>query len=108
MIVQNPEFFVQVIFKLLAINVYISAHNIVCVTEEKYYKPIHCGILACNPKKKEIYVIVVCNNKKVANACHQHAESIVQRIMNICPLGFKIIPTVLRIYDLWGKSKMRL
>jgi hypothetical protein len=108
MIVDNPEFFVFVIFKLLARNIFIAAHNIVCMSEEENSRPIHCDLIACNPKKKEIYIIVFCNDRKNIGPCHVHSKLIIEHLEGICPVDCKIVPMVLSIYDFKEKTTMRL
>jgi hypothetical protein len=108
MILQNPEFFVFVIFKLLERNIFISAHNIVCVSENENSRPVHCDLIACNPKKKEIYIIVFCNDRKRIVQCHLHSNLIIEQLEGICPVDCKVVPMVLSIYDFKEKSTMRL
>jgi len=108
MVIETPEFFIFVIFKLLARNIFISAHNIICVSEEENNRPIHCDLIACNPKKREIFIIVFCNDKKNTGACHEHAQLVIEHLYNICPVDSKLIPMVLNIYDFKEKTTMRL
>ena len=107
-VIENPEFFVFVIFKLLARNIYISAHNIICVSEKENSRPIHCDLIACNPKKREIFIIMFCNDKNNTGSCHKHAQLVIEHLQNICPVDSKIIPMVLNVYDFKEKSTMRL
>jgi len=51
-VLENPDFFVSLIFKLLARNMFICSHNVICVSEDSTQQPIHCDLIACNPKKK--------------------------------------------------------
>ena len=105
---ETSDFFVFVVFKLLERNIFISTHDVICVSEEKSTRPIHCDLIACNPKKKEIYIIVFCNNKKMSHVCYKHAVLIINQIQDICPPNCKILPMVLCIYDFLNKSSMRL
>jgi len=105
---ETSDFFVFVVFKLLERNIFISTHDVVCVSEEQNMRPIHCDLIACNPKKREIYIIVFCNNKKMSGVCYKHAVLIISHIQDICPPACKILPMVLCIYDFIDKSSMRL
>jgi len=105
---ETPQFFIFVIFKLLARNIFISAHNVICVSEKETSRPIHCDLIACNPKKREIFIIVFCNDKKNTSACHEHAKLVIEHLQNICPVDTKVVPLVLNIYDFEEKTTMRL
>lgn len=106
MIVDNPEFFVFVIFKLLARNIFIPAHNIIFVSKEENSRPTHCDLIACNPK--EIKIIVFCNDRKQIVTCHMHSQLIIEHLKDICPVDCKVIPMVLSIYNFKEKTTMRL
>jgi len=93
---------------LLARNIFISAHNIICVSENENNRPIHCDLIACNPKKREIFIIVFCNDKKNTAVCHEHAQLVIDHLQNICPVDSKVMPMVLNIYDFKEKTTMRL
>jgi len=105
LICDTPDLLVFVVFKLLERNIFISTHGIICVSEQENTSSIHCDLIACKPKKHEIYVIVFCNNKKLLHTCYDHAVLIISHIQDICPPTCKLIPMVLRIYDF---EQMRL
>ena len=114
-VLSKDDFLIFLVFKLLDRGVFISARNVAVIEQDRppveleaVHKALHCDVLAFHAKKKQVYVIVICDNSMHVRQCRTHALRVARSLTNIKPLSSTVFPFVLTVYSFDRTSGMRL